>query len=192
MGKVTTLDKLCTFKICNEILSYSKERTEENKYPLKGGGKGFKGYTNFTNCAKNTITITNRGTCGLVDFISEDFAITKGCVALENISEEVDVYYLYCFLKAREPYIKRLGIGCCIKGIREEEIEKLVVAYPNLEEQRRIVTILNDFSRIISSSEEEIERLQKLHLQMRRTIFKTLLEKTNAYKLIDSLPKKEL
>ena len=192
MRKVTTLDKLCTFKIVNKIQNYSKERTEENKYPLKGGGKGFKGYTNFTNCKKNTITITNRGTCGFVDFINEDFAITKGCVALENISEEVDVYYLYCFLKAREPYIKSLSRGCCIKHLRKSELEKIVISYPNLEEQRRIVSILKDFSRYINIAEEELQRLEKLYPQLRKTILKSLIRKTNNYELIHSLQRKEL
>lgn len=192
MLKTTTLDKLCTCREIKHFPDYNKERTEEYKYPLKGGGRGFKGYTNFTNCKKNTITIIIRGTCGIVDFITEDFAITKGCVALENISEEVDVGYLYCFLKAREPYIKSLRKGCTIQGIRKTEIEKLVVTYPNLEEQRKIVTIISDFSKVISKSKEEIERLEELNLQMRRTIFKTLLGKANAYKVIDSCQIKEL
>lgn len=186
MIKTTTLDKLCTFKEIKEITAYSKERTEENKYPLKGGGVGFKGYVNFTNCKKNTITITNRGTCGIVDFINEDFAITNGCMALENISEEVDVSYLYCFLKAREPYIKSLRMGYTIQGIRKEKIEKLVISYPNLEEQKRIVPVLSGFSKIISKSEEEVERFKNLNIQMRERIFKSLLEKVNNYKVIDS------
>lgn len=186
MIKTTTLDKLCTFKEIKEITDYSKERTEENKYPLKGGGVGFKGYVNFTNCKKNTITITNRGTCGIVDFINEDFAITKGCVALENISEEVDVCYLYCFLKAREPYIKSLRMGVTIQGIRKTEIEKLVISYPNLEEQRKITLIFKDFSRIINKTEEGFKRISKLSSQMRERIFKSLLEKVNNYKVIDS------
>ena len=127
-----------------------------------------------------------------MDFITEDFAITKGCLALENVSEEVDVFYLYCFLKAKEPYLKSLSRGCCIKHLRKTRIEKIAISYPNLEEQRRIVSILKDFSRYINIAEEELQRLKELNLQWRKTILKSLIRKPNNYELIDSLQRKEL
>lgn len=170
MVKKALLGEICKIKEIKEIKEYSKERTEEYRYPLKGGGKGLKGYVNYTNCKKNTITITTGGTCGYVDFIDEDFAITKGCLALENVSKEVDTFYLYLFLKVIEPKIKSLARGVCIEHLKKSEVEKIVISYPDLEEQRRIIEVLSNFNKVIVTAEKEAERLKYLYRQMRRTL----------------------
>ena len=81
-------------------------------------------------------------------------------MALDNLSPEVDLKYLYYYLLAR-------GLSDTITGsaqpqIVRQSLEKVIVDYPILEEQRRIATVLDKVSDLIAKRRAQLDKLDLL------------------------------
>ena len=81
---------------------------EIGKFYVLNGGQEPSGYTDSWNTSENTITISEGGnSCGFVNFNTEKFWSGGHCYYLNKLSENIDVYYLYSYLKFIEPQIMR-------------------------------------------------------------------------------------
>ncbi|WP_372630569.1 restriction endonuclease subunit S, partial [Helicobacter pylori] len=121
------------------------------KYPVINGGIDFLGYTNKFNVSKNTIAISEGGTCGYVRFMTSDFWSGGHNYSLQKISNKVNNLYLYHILKSYEKDIMKLGVGSGLKNIQLKALKDFEILLPPLNEQIAIANILSDLDRYLYS-----------------------------------------
>ncbi|EQK02319.1 TPA: restriction endonuclease subunit S [Clostridioides difficile] len=125
------------------------------------GANGVIGYYNQYTHENPTLMITCRGaTCGTLN-ISEPFSYINGnAMALDNLTDDVHIKYLYYYLMNR-------GFNDVISGSAQPQItriglSKIKVNYPNIEIQNKIVEVLDKAQELIDKRKEQIEALDEL------------------------------
>ena len=125
----------------------------DGKYPVLNGGMNFAGYCNSYNREANTITISEGGNAGYVNFIKEKFWSSGHCYTLHDL--KIDKYFLYQCLKNSEKRLMKLQLGTALKNIRQSEIVEFELNIPkSIKEQEKIGGYL-------SLLDEEIDNLKK-------------------------------
>jgi type I restriction enzyme S subunit len=113
----------------------------ETGYPVYGANGKIGFYSEF-NHEYETLLITCRGaTCGYLNISEPKSYVTGNSMALDNLSPEVDLRFLFYALRHR-------GFSDVISGsaqpqITREGLEKILIPLPPIPEQRRIVDILS-------------------------------------------------
>ncbi|RKV40875.1 type I restriction endonuclease subunit S [Helicobacter pylori] len=143
------LGDICEIVKGQQINKISLNNTD--KYPVINGGIDFLGYTNKFNVSKNTIAISEGGTCGYVRFMKSDFWSGGHNYSLQKISNKVNNLCLYHILKSYEKDIMKLGVGSGLKNIQLKALKDFEIFLPPLNEQIAIANILSDVDRYLYS-----------------------------------------
>ena len=154
--KSKKLTDLCNPKQWKTIAA--KELLEEG-YPVYGAN-GIVGYWREYNHETETLAIACRGTCGTVNVIPPKSYINGNAMCLDNISDDVDLKYLFYYLKAYD--FNKVISGTAVPQITIESLKKIDVLIPSKKEQKRIVYIFDILSQIIESKEKENKRYDDL------------------------------
>ncbi|OYQ25109.1 hypothetical protein CHU93_14885 [Sandarakinorhabdus cyanobacteriorum] len=96
---------------------------------------------------KGSILVATRVGLGKVAMAGRSVAINQDIKALTP-HEGVLPDYLFRHMKAHGPAIERMGVGATVKGITLDDLRRLPIRVPPLDEQRRIVDLLNRASAI--------------------------------------------
>lgn len=133
--------KLKSISKINKGKQLNKEHMLEiGKFYVLNGGQEPSGYTDSWNTSENTITISKGGnSCGFVNFNTEKFWSGGHCYYLNKLSENIDVYYLYSYLKFIEPQIMRLRVGSELPNIQKGDIENIKIKILPKKEQIKII-----------------------------------------------------
>ncbi|GAA7235481.1 hypothetical protein ID0464_14480 [Helicobacter pylori] len=156
------LGDVCEIVKGQQINKISLNNTD--KYPVINGGIDFLGYTNKFNVSKNTIAISEGGTCGYVRFMTSDFWSGGHNYSLQKISNKVNNLCLYHILKSYEKDIMKLGVGSGLKNIQLKALKDFEIPLPPLNEQIAIANILSALdSEIISlkNKKRQFENIKK-------------------------------
>ncbi|GAA8665716.1 restriction endonuclease subunit S [Helicobacter pylori] len=143
------LGDICEIVKGQQINKISLNNTD--KYPVINGGIDFLGYTNKFNVSKNTIAISEGGTCGYVRFMTSNFWSGGHNYSLQKISNKVNNLCLYHILKSYEKDIMKLGVGSGLKNIQLKALKDFEIPLPPLHEQIAIANILSDLDRYLYS-----------------------------------------
>ncbi|WRF09958.1 restriction endonuclease subunit S [Helicobacter pylori] len=141
------LGDICEIVKGQQINKISLNNTD--KYPVINGGIDFLGYTNKFNVSKNTIAISEGGTCGYVRFMTSDFWSGGHNYSLQKISNKVNNLCLYHILKSYEKDIMKLGVGSGLKNIQLKALKDFEILLPPLNEQIAIANILSALDRYL-------------------------------------------
>ena len=134
---------------------------ENGPYPVVNGGKEYSGYTDKYNENAYTITISQGGeSAGYVNWLEVCFWAGAHCYVVEN-PEGYNTRYLYHTLKNKEREIQLSKQGAGIPGLNRDTLYKQVIPIPSLEEQTRIVGILDTFTSAIDNLKEQIAQRRK-------------------------------
>lgn len=110
-------------------------------YPVYGAN-GIIGYYNEYNHEYPTVLITCRGaTCGTLNICKPFSYVNGNAMALDNVIYDIDEKYLYYYLQSRG--LKDIISGSAQPQITIQNLSKVVVNYPNIEEQKKIVNTLD-------------------------------------------------
>ncbi|GAA9942400.1 restriction endonuclease subunit S [Helicobacter pylori] len=156
------LGDICEIVKGQQINKISLNNTD--KYPVINGGIDFLGYTNKFNVSKNTIAISEGGTCGYVRFMTSNFWSGGHNYSLQKISNKVNNLCLYHILKSYEKDIMKLGVGSGLKNIQLKVLKDFEIPLPPLNEQIAIANILSDLDNEIASlknKERQFENIKK-------------------------------
>lgn len=149
-------------EICNpkQWKTISSDMLTENGYPVYGAN-GIIGYYTSYNHEEPTILITCRGaTCGTLN-ICESFSYVNGnAMALDNLSEEIDIRYLYYYLLSRG--LSDVITGSAQPQIVRQSLAKVKVMYPSLDEQCKIAAVLDKVSDLIAKRRTQLDKLDEL------------------------------
>ena len=151
------LTEICTPKQWKTI---STSKLLDEGYTVYGAN-GIIGYYDEYTHENPTLMITCRGaTCGTLN-ISKPFSYINGnAMALDNLDDDIDIKYLYYYLRNR-------GLKDTISGSAQPQITRIGLAnvkinYPNIEIQKKIVEVLDKVQELIDKRKEQIEALDEL------------------------------
>ncbi len=154
------LGDICEIVKGQQINKISLNNTD--KYPVINGGIDFLGYTNKFNVSKNTIAISEGGTCGYVRFMTSDFWSGGHNYSLQKISNKVNNLCLYHILKSYEKDIMKLGVGSGLKNIQLKALKDFEILLPSLNEQIAIANILSGLDHEIISLKNKKRQFENI------------------------------
>ena len=133
----------------------------DGKYPVLNGGMNFSGYCNSYNREANTITISEGGNAGYVNFIKEKFWSSGHCYTLHDL--KIDKYFLYQCLKNSEKRLMKLQLGTALKNIRQSEIVEFELNIPkSIKEQEKIGGYLSLLDKEIDNLKKQKELIKEM------------------------------
>ncbi|AKN29961.1 hypothetical protein Ccar_03575 [Clostridium carboxidivorans P7] len=126
-----------------------------------------------TNVAKNgEIILVTRISPGKVTIAQKDIAINQDLKIVRPKIEEIDYKYMYYLFLYKEKDLISKSQGTTVKGITINELNKIQISLPVLEEQKEIVRILDK----LLEEESKIEELTQLEDQI-ELVKKSILAK---------------
>lgn len=123
---------------------------QDGLYPVFHGGIEPLGYYNQKNRESDTVMVINVGaSAGTVGYSPVDFWSSDGCFCISHSKLFLNKY-LYYTLKTQEAFLQSKVRKAGIPTLDNSVVEKVVVAIPPLDEQKRIVAILDKFDSLVN------------------------------------------
>ena len=119
----------------------------------------------------NSVILSTRAPIGHLAINTTPMATNQGCRGLIP-NESVDTKYLYYFLYSNVELLNELGTGTTFKELSKSELEKVRLPTPKIEEQKRIVAILDQAFADIDKARAVAER----NLKNARELFDSYLQ----------------
>ncbi|WP_074016461.1 restriction endonuclease subunit S [Fusobacterium massiliense] len=114
---------------------------------------------------KNSIVMSVRAPVGDTNMTDRKIAIGRGLCSILADEEISTTKYLYYYIQSNVDKLKAMSNGSTFEAINSENIRKFAIPLPPLEEQQRIVDILDRFDKLCNDISEglpaEIEARQK-------------------------------
>ena len=157
MAKTKGLCEICSPKQWKTI---STDMLTDGGYPVYGANGVIGCYSEY-NHEEPTLLVSCRGaTCGTLN-ICEPYSYVNGnAMALDNLTDEVDIKYLYYYLLNRG--FEDVVTGSAQPQIVRQSLQKVNVTYPDKERQAEIVTVLEKASELIALRKKQLAKLDQL------------------------------
>ena len=114
---------------------------------------------------KGTVVVSLQGTIGRVAITQYDCYVDRTLAIFTSYKEDINKKYFAHQLKAKFDFEKEFARGSTLKTITKQEFSKFQIPIPPIEEQNRIVSLLDKFDILTHSIKEglprEIELRQK-------------------------------
>ena len=164
---MTKLVNICD--VCSEIFAggdapknnMSVEKTDKYNIPIYSNGEakdGLYGFTNFARVSEPSITISARGTIGYTSVRNTPFVPIVRLITLVPKRDIIDIRYLFY---AAQNY-KFDGSGTSIPQLTVPVLKKYNFPLPTLEEQKRIVVVLDKICDLIRFRKQQLSKLDEL------------------------------
>jgi type I restriction enzyme S subunit len=134
--------------------------SESEGYPVLHGGASPMGYYKDYNRKANTTVVVNTGNAGSVFFYDKPFWSSDACYSLYPNKNILDKF-LYLYVYGCEPILKGKIRAGAMPTIDANAIKTLTIPVPSLEEQNRIVGILDTFTDSIENLKQQIAQRRK-------------------------------
>lgn len=90
------------------------------------------------------------------------FALHQRAYAIFDFNKDVNLDYIYQYLKTKNNHFITTAVGSTVKSLRMDCFEKCKVKLPNYEEQEKIGGFLSSFDKLIQKQQEKIGLLKEL------------------------------
>lgn len=149
----------------------TEKETTHGEFPVVANGPIYNYFHGESNRNGEIIVIARSGAyAGLVSYWNQPIFLTDA-FSIHPDNKALHTKFLYYFLKKDQGKIHRMGKGAGVPHVRAKDFESYKIAVPPLEEQARIVAILDKFDTLINSITEglprEIELRQKQYAYYR-------------------------
>lgn len=118
------------------------EGLENGKYPFYTCSNELTKYYDEYTFEPNKLIFGTGGSASL-HYASEPFATSTDCYVIEAKELNVDVKYVYYYLKNNFQILEDGFKGAGLKHISKDYLSNIMIEYPDIEEQQRIVNILD-------------------------------------------------
>ena len=129
---------------------------------------------------KNDLLVVQRGSCGKVGYVSEDIGpatINPSLVILKQL-KVVPKYLLYSLLSNfNQNWISLLVSSTAVPMLSQEQIGNLILTYPEIDEQRKIVEFLDNQTTKIDALIAKKQRLLALLTEKRTALISQAVTK---------------
>lgn len=141
-------------------------------------GTSRSGYTTMSNCDGDTVTTPSRGQGGIgfVGYQKTPFWLGPLCYKIKALNNEILINkFLFYTLQSRNRILLSLKKEGGVPAVNKIDLAKLIIPLPSLNEQKRIVSLLDKFDTLTNSFTEglprEIELRQKQYEYYRDLLF---------------------
>ena len=139
--KFVNIMSLCNMKQWKTIPT---NLLEKEGYPVYGAN-GIIGYYKEYNHDIETLLITCRGsTCGYTNITKGKCYVNGNALSCDDLSKSINILFFKYYTDSIDMKEQRIITGTAQPQITQENISKLYVPLPPLEEQERIIKVLND------------------------------------------------
>ena len=158
---VDSLELMNACKIIRGNRVTKRDVNEIGDYPVISGGQSPMGYYDKFNREANTITVSQYGAAGYVDFQKSKFWANDVCYSILPF-ESVDNKYLYYVLKSKQNYIYSIRNTDAVPfSMPIDTLYSIQIPLPHIKVQEEIVKILDSFTNLIDALNEELSLRQK-------------------------------
>ena len=142
------LGDLCSIKTGSKPI----EILEIGKYEYINAGTSNSGYVDEINSKGDCVTTPSRGQGGIgyVGFQNNDFWCGPLCYQIRSLTDKLLNRYLYYYMLTNSDYILGLKHEGGVPAVNVKELQEMPILLPSLEEQNRIVGILDRFDKLIN------------------------------------------
>lgn len=99
-------------------------------------------------------------------FVNGKYALHQRAYRIVSKDEKVNSKYLFYYIKNNfSKYIEKISVHASVTSLRKPMFEKYPIPIPSLEEQERIVNLLDQFDAAQTAIEEELTKEIKLRTQ---------------------------
>ena len=139
-----------------------KQYVENGQYNVitsasKPAGK----YDQFNEAGKQ-ITISKDGTCGVILWHEQPFYLADGAFVIKiKPGVDLDLRYLYHYLKRSQAEINEMQIGQPIAHLYKADLNQLKVYVPDLETQKQIAATLDKFNQLTNQLTNQLNLRNK-------------------------------
>lgn len=164
-------DKLLTFSdneiiwkslgdVCSLGVGQAPTSNEEGKFIFMNAGTTPASYLSIYNTEGDTITTPSRGQGGIgfVAYQNDKFWCGPLCYRIKSIDKSVMTKYLYYYLSKNSMQIIALANMVGVPALNRKELITLKLPIPPLDEQKRIVEILDKFETLTHSITEGLPK----------------------------------
>ena len=138
--------------------SITKKTSNEGIYPVISGGQQPAYYIDQFNRDGETITVAGSGAyAGFVMYWNEPIFVGDA-FSVKADEKQVLPRYIYHFLLSIQEKIHDLKSGGGVPHVYAKDVARFTIPLPPLEEQQRIVTILDKFDTLVNSISEGLPK----------------------------------
>lgn len=154
--EIKKLRDVCEMKNGKTI---TKEKLEDGKYPVIGGGKEPFGYHNTYNMDKNTILCATSGSAGYISKYNVE-VWASDCFGIVTLNEhELLQQYLYYYLILIQSSIFEYKKGAAQEHMDAKTLSKFKIVIPNIGRQKEIVKQCQIYDDFTNNMKKELEQL---------------------------------
>jgi len=102
-------------------------------------------------------------------YYSGKFDLHQRAYALMNFDKDVDIKFIEYYLIHEHKYFERVAVGATAKSLRRRHFDDLEIPLPSVQEQKRIVKILDQVFENIDKAKENTEK----NLQNSKELFES-------------------
>ena len=126
---------------------------------------------------KGTLILSNSGTVCVPKILAVDGCVHDGFVAFPKLPKEIDIFYLYYwFEKIRSRIIQENRQGITQVNLNTNIVREIPIPLPPFNEQKRIVTKLEELFTKLDAGIEYLKKNQILLKQYRQSVLKQAFE----------------
>lgn len=152
----------------------TEKETNSGEFPVVANGPNHNYYHDKSNRSGETIVIARSGAyAGLVSYWNKSIFLTDA-FSIHPENKVLRTKFLYYLLKKDQIKIHLMGKGAGVPHVRAKDFESYRIPVPPLEEQARIVAILDKFDALTNSITEGLPREIALR-QMQYEYYRDLL-----------------
>ncbi|MFX6058869.1 restriction endonuclease subunit S [Acinetobacter baumannii] len=123
--------------------------------------------------------IANPGTVYFMPEISKPVSLGMNLFLIRVNPKKANPYFIYAYLRKNEHYVKSFASGSTTKTITKDDVRRLKIFMPPLQEQNKTAQILSTWDQAISATEKLLENSQ----QQKKALMQQLL--TGKKRLLD-------
>ena len=155
------LDEVCTVltggDAPKECVKGQTLPTVENPYPIYSNGDEIYGFCSTYRVKTDAVTISSIGNVGSVYYRTANFTPIIRLKVVIPSTQLLDTKFLYYSLLD----YSFIGTNSSLSSMKAADIKRILIPIPSLEEQTRIVGILDTFTSAIDNLKEQIAQRRK-------------------------------
>lgn len=97
-----------------------------------------------------------------IHYCNKKFATSTDCFVVNQASEDIDLKYIYYYLKSNIRILENGFKGAGLKHISKKYISEIKIPFLPLEDQQKIAGLLSQIEELINKREESIKLLDEL------------------------------
>lgn len=138
--------------LCNVGVGQLPIENQVGEYPFVNAGTTPSGYLSAYNTEPDTVTTPSRGQGGIgyVDYQNKHFWCGPLCYRISTKDERITTRFIYYVMSSRSADIIALANMTGVPALNRKELVDFPLPLPPLEEQTRIVAILDKFDALVN------------------------------------------